>query len=361
MDNGSTRQEQWRVCQQCGIQFQRRGIHGPEPKYCSANCRARAAERAHYAERQAAKFERKAAKMVDRELARIRHCAQCEREIRLTAPQWQAMHRGQDHFFCSRSCAAKFGGQQRFGTGKKYINRICQHCGKEYLTKVSDRDQYCSRECHYAHVAARCKKCGAARPPMAVGWRDYCPACREANHTRKCIVCGATFTSNNQAKACSDACRVKYAKSKWAQYGLAKKDFSERACKTCGARFTPAYGDKRKTFCSLTCSRKWAKQSENARASHREQNRKRKARQIGAYIAPVFFSEVCERDKWRCGICGKPVNPKLRYPNPMSKSLDHILPLAKGGTHEPANAQLAHWICNTEKGANFEGQLRLIG
>lgn len=51
-----------------------------------------------------------------------------------------------------------------------------------------------------------------------------------------------------------------------------------------------------------------------------------------------------------CGICGKPVNKKLEYPDPMSAVIDHIIPVSKGG-HPSAieNLQLAHWSCNRQK------------
>lgn len=51
-----------------------------------------------------------------------------------------------------------------------------------------------------------------------------------------------------------------------------------------------------------------------------------------------------------CGICGQPVNKKLKAPDPMSPVIDHIVPLNKGG-HPSAmdNLQLAHWSCNRQK------------
>ena len=51
-----------------------------------------------------------------------------------------------------------------------------------------------------------------------------------------------------------------------------------------------------------------------------------------------------------CGICGQPVDMSLRYPHPLSKCIDHIVPVSKGG-HPSAieNLQLAHWTCNRQK------------
>jgi len=63
--------------------------------------------------------------------------------------------------------------------------------------------------------------------------------------------------------------------------------------------------------------------------------------------------EVYERDGWACGLCHQPVNRKLAWPDPLSPSLDHVVPLAAGGDHSRANTQLAHWICNVRKGARL--------
>ena len=51
-----------------------------------------------------------------------------------------------------------------------------------------------------------------------------------------------------------------------------------------------------------------------------------------------------------CGICGKLVDFKQKYPNPLSPCIDHIIPIAKGGhPSDIANLQLAHWTCNRQK------------
>lgn len=52
-----------------------------------------------------------------------------------------------------------------------------------------------------------------------------------------------------------------------------------------------------------------------------------------------------------CGICGRPVDFKLKYPDPLSPCIDHIIPVAKGGhPSDIDNMQLAHWTCNRQKG-----------
>lgn len=52
-----------------------------------------------------------------------------------------------------------------------------------------------------------------------------------------------------------------------------------------------------------------------------------------------------------CHICGQPINYQLKTPDPMSFELDHIIPLAKGGSHDATNAAASHRTCNSTKRA----------
>lgn len=52
-----------------------------------------------------------------------------------------------------------------------------------------------------------------------------------------------------------------------------------------------------------------------------------------------------------CGICGKPVDKSLKYPDPMSATVDHIIPVSRNGDPTSLdNLQLAHRYCNRQKG-----------
>ena len=51
-----------------------------------------------------------------------------------------------------------------------------------------------------------------------------------------------------------------------------------------------------------------------------------------------------------CGICGRPVNFDLRFPDPWSATVDHIIPISEGGSPtDISNMQLAHFRCNRLK------------
>lgn len=58
-----------------------------------------------------------------------------------------------------------------------------------------------------------------------------------------------------------------------------------------------------------------------------------------------------------CGICGKPVDKSLKYPDPLSPCIDHIIPVSKGGhPSDINNLQLAHWTCNRQKSDKLSTQ-----
>lgn len=55
------------------------------------------------------------------------------------------------------------------------------------------------------------------------------------------------------------------------------------------------------------------------------------------------------RTKPPCGICGGEIDYGLKSPDPGSFEVDHILPLARGGTDTLENKQASHRACNRDK------------
>lgn len=62
-----------------------------------------------------------------------------------------------------------------------------------------------------------------------------------------------------------------------------------------------------------------------------------------------------------CGICGKPVDMSLRNPHPLAPTVDHIIPVSKGGhPSDIDNLQLAHRCCNREKADKLQDTARYV-
>ncbi|MFC8547296.1 HNH endonuclease [Streptomyces sp. NPDC057273] len=111
-------------------------------------------------------------------------------------------------------------------------------------------------------------------------------------------------------------------------------------CSTCFVTDNP-----RDQNCSPRCGRRASKD-------------KRRALERNAFVAPVNRTEVYERDRWTCQLCHEPVARAEVVPHPQAPTIDHVIPLAKGGTHEPANVQCAHFMCNSikrDRGHQAEG------
>lgn len=122
-----------------------------------------------------------------------------------------------------------------------------------------------------------------------------------------------------------------------------------RPCVQCGVIFESQRGITR---CSIECRR------ERDRASLKRSRRSRggyrsRAKLFGVEYQPFSRTTIFERDRWTCGICSRLVDAALSWPHPMSASLDHVIPMSKGGPHLPSNAQCAHLICNVGKGASM--------
>lgn len=124
-----------------------------------------------------------------------------------------------------------------------------------------------------------------------------------------------------------------------------------RTCPRCLAGFVVGsdQGAARRKFCSDACRK----------ADKRDRRDKRKR---DVFVDSVDVGVLGDRDSWKCHLCGRRVERAKRYPDPLSPSVDHLVPLAEGGAHSYANTALAHLTCNVRKGTKATGeQLRLVG
>lgn len=211
-----------------------------------------------------------------------------------------------------------------------YRPRICARCGEEFIPWDGE-SRYCSNSCSVLSVTYG----DAGGPSCEVPWRE-------------CGECGRMFVSRLNVGVCSPTCSEARKQRKIAEYGLRRKGGACTVrCRECGEPFQIVYGEKRRAFCSTTCSRRFHKFNRRAWQKCNGQRQK-----VHRWI-------VFERCGGKCGVCGKAVNLALEYPHPMSASMDHIVPLARGGSHTYDNIQLAHLRCNLQKSDTGAGQLRL--
>ena len=104
----------------------------------------------------------------------------------------------------------------------------------------------------------------------------------------------------------------------------------------------------------------WAKRIESGEYDYLKiwDTHKRRAVKYGCkYDSSITLSRLIEKNGLRCALCGEMCNPNDKtwttY-GPMSPTIDHIIPMAKGGGHTWDNIQIAHAICNSYKSDNIE-------
>lgn len=181
---------------------------------------------------------------------------------------------------------------------------------------------------------------------------------------RTCESCGESFSAGKHGKSfCSDDCRDQGRIARLAQRRADRAATkSDRACAGCGGAI-PSSVRAGAQHCSVTCqqaswyaadaarlraaARVWAKANPDRRndAEHR-----RRARQTGAGAGSVDRAELWRSSDGCCALCSLPIDPNLRHPDPLCGSVDHIIPLSKGGAHNQVNVQLTHLRCNLKKG-----------
>lgn len=116
----------------------------------------------------------------------------------------------------------------------------------------------------------------------------------------------------------------------------------EKICPVCGRVFHSHIPHQK--YCSNSCKR---------RANGHKRSYKSRAQKYGVYYDPSVTREaVIERDNMVCQICGKTCDPNDKSwgcSGPDYPTLDHIIPLAKGGSHTWGNVQCACGMCNSTK------------
>ncbi|HEY3547763.1 MAG TPA: HNH endonuclease, partial [Propionicimonas sp.] len=177
--------------------------------------------------------------------------------------------------------------------------------------------------------------------------RRWCgDRCRKADRrataitAAECAWCGEAIVSVGRAgrRYCSRRHGWLYRSQLRAPILRARATHPCRECGTLFARRNAQY------YCSEAC---WKLN----RIDLRPANHKRPGVRASAKVQEVVRRRVYDRDGWQCWICLGAVDPDLRGRTRWAASLDHVLPLSRGGDHTESNLRLAHFGCNSARGA----------
>lgn len=266
-------------------------------------------------------------------------CAGCGVQIhggKGSLPAGQRMCRA-----CRRERKAQSLAEQPLVRMPRKSRPACEICGAAY-TRSHSAQRTCGRGC--GRVLQARNRTSRSSPGIYPSSRvKIC----------QCVECGALFVARARSrKICSAACRAERAYR--SSYG---RNRLQAECLCCGGAL-PVGSYRTVRFCGTACRRS-GKSLSRAKARARSlavgrpmRSHRDRVRAFGGDYEYVDVRVVYERDRWVCQLCEEPVDPSVKYPDPRSASLDHVLPLARGGDHTYENVQLAHLSCNVRKGAD---------
>lgn len=173
---------------------------------------------------------------------------------------------------------------------------------------------------------------------------------RETRHCAWCYTTFDVFVSEGQ-RYCSLGCvnKVRYPKPVEVYtrpayapvHVVSKTRWFACTCRVCGVSFVH-------TMPHYTCTPECFDALKRMRAAGVRS--RRRARLRGATTEMFSRVDVFERDGYLCHICDRPTRRGEVVPHHFAPTIDHVIPLARGGHHSLANCKTAHFICNSMKG-----------
>lgn len=255
--------------------------------------------------------------------------------------------------YCGERCKKR---QQR-GTLQPTV-RECPVCHGSFT--ATHATKYCSDECrmkvrskrdHGNKRTGSCAQCGApmwvSRSSLPQG-QATCLECRRARYA------GADGQELRRAKAreAQAASRQRRRAEGRLKPSRPPKPPQQWNCAVCGILVIAKPKSKsRGKYCP-----EHAHAIANLAKGHR-----RRAAKYGVTYEWTDPRKVYDRDGWICGLCDEPVDPDLVYPDPMSASLDHVIPMSLGGPHHLDNLQCSHWLCNVQKSNRYDASKQATG
>lgn len=246
-------------------------------------------------------------------------------------------------------------------TAQRYLNKLGMTQGKyrndmltdeELINKIGSKyskfEYIGGYENARGYIYLMCKDCGHTFRYVAQILRDsrntnvQCKECNKINN----IICG------KEKKRIEAEIKKKRREQKKIEKELQKQlekqsRIREVVCSECGQIFKTVYHNAK--YCSDKCR----KRIDNR---YTEISRRKKLKENGKIDYSISLTKLIKRDKSICKLCGDKIDKnayemqgdtfiaKGTYP-----SIDHIIPVSKGGTHTWDNVQLAHCKCNSIK------------
>jgi hypothetical protein len=340
-----------RACATCGHSIAPTGRKGPPRRYCNTACRQQGRVDAKAALGQCSIPECSSAayakSMCSMHYSRLRvhgdplHFGRPQRIDKPCGWCGASMHlrpsTAKVQVYCSQKCG-QTGRALREGKRLTATAITCRGCARQIVRRVRntrDAGEYCGRDCYSAWK----KRISAEKESLraiASNWRLPQPKDDRLLHEIAAIKRIARWTPGRRPTV--------------------------RPCMRC-SRKCVGLGEMRRTCaaCKRLVKRESAKKTrktEAHKARRRVDKARRRAIERGQEAERIDPIKVFDRDHWRCHLCGGSAPRRLRgtYAD-QAPELDHVTPLAAGGTHTWGNVKCACRKCNGLKADKPLGQL----
>ena len=248
--------------------------------------------------------------------------------------------------------------EKRVKEAEQRLAKTLAHLGFDYLGGYKTKESKCK---------IRCRDCGSE-------YERTSEFLRKGNVT--CVECRKREIKERQAERKREAEVKKAERDLYRMMHPPKDAYAEQherflmrsgICEVCGKPYTvreyvESCGFKKAQdngVCSKQCRDE--KKRRIMRKSHkgRQDSHRHRAKKYGCDYDPgVTLKKLVARDGLECKICGQMCDWNdhswSKYSGPLYPSIDHIIPMSKGGGHVWENVQVAHIMCNSEKGDRLE-------
>jgi 5-methylcytosine-specific restriction endonuclease McrA len=183
---------------------------------------------------------------------------------------------------------------------------------------------------------------------------------REGPYPKVCATCGIDFLgTKSRQRFCTPECRyitlLKEANEKYQAFREANPipDFFEYTCNFCQQTFIkPHRVTGSAAMRGLYC--------ENCRVpAQRARYRVKTVKRQSQTVKPsgAWFEEVLNSHGSICYLCNNEIDITLPRRSKHGPTVDHVIPLSRGGSDELDNLRLTHWECNMKKSNKLIGEL----
>ena len=206
----------------------------------------------------------------------------------------------------------------RTGPRRKYCTDECKRTANKPTAEAYERKKLVQRQkaaVLRAAISKVCPQCGDTFTPKKSRARIYC--------SNKCYRAGTKYSK-------SRTCSVQGCDSPVANRGMCLAH-DRRAARADGREKPKIWDDKGRKNYQIRRERLGGAQNGDS----------------------AMLRALIQRGDRVCPECGVEIDLSLEYPNPMYRTIDHKIPLARGGKHELANCQLMHYQCNVAKGVRL--------